>query len=112
MARGVVVAIALALLAVLAPSPPGLGPVARAPSGHSAAVGSEEESGRECRKVAQPRSWSTRSSPPRPAGNPHREAVGAKRRVADPHTGPPVGRGRAEHLRSWSSPPALQVFRR
>ena len=114
MARVVVVAIALALVAVLAPAPFGhVGVVRAAPVGH-AAGGSEEEPARECRKGPEPRSWSTRSWPARPAARSHHNAPGdvpGTTRRAAARTTPPVGRGREEHLRSWTTPSALQVFR-
>src|SRR5690349_14198480 len=110
MARVVVVAIALALVAVLAPSPPGaVGVVRAAPVGHAVA-GSEEEPARECRNGPEPRSWSTRSWPARGVPRSDRGTPGtARRATAGPV--PPVGRGREEHLRSWTTPSALQVFR-
>ena len=110
MARVVVAAIALVLVAVLAPSPFGHVGLARAaPVGHTAA-GPEEEPARECRKGPESRSCSTRSWPARPVARPHRDVPGTTRR-ATVSTSPPVGRGREEHLRSWTTPSALQVFR-
>ncbi|MFE9746011.1 hypothetical protein ACFYOT_13980 [Saccharothrix saharensis] len=111
MARVVVLAFALALVAVLVPSPSGpVGVVRAAPVGHVVAS-SEEEPARECRTGAEPRSWTTRSSPTRPAANRSRVVPVLRRVDASTGTDPPVDRGRREHLRSWSTPSALQVFR-
>ncbi|WP_143531939.1 hypothetical protein [Saccharothrix sp. ALI-22-I] len=112
MARVVIAMVALALAAVLAPSPFGNTHVMRAaPVVHATVAGAEEEPVRECRNGPEPRSWSTRSSPARHAGHVSRQAVGAARREASARVQPTIARGREEHLRSWSTPSALQVFR-
>lgn len=110
MARVAVVAIALALFAVLAPTPFGHVAVARATPVGYVVTESEEEPGRECRHGPEARSWFTRSSPARTVARPRGDALGTTRRATD-GAAPPVGRGRAEHLRSWTTPAALQVFR-
>ncbi|OKI33390.1 hypothetical protein A6A25_06395 [Saccharothrix sp. CB00851] len=92
---------------MLAPSPFGhVGVLRPAPVTHAMA-GSEEEPTRECRNGPESRSSRSRSAPPRPAANPCRNVLGPTRRTAV--TG--IGRGRDEHLCSWSTPSALQVFR-
>ncbi|MCE6997834.1 hypothetical protein LZG04_23985 [Saccharothrix sp. S26] len=111
MARAVVVAIALALIAVLVPSPSGpVGVLRTAPIGHTVAT-SEEEPAREGRTGAEPRSWTARPAPARPAADSSRVVPVLRRVDASTGTDPPVGRGRPDHLRSWSTPSALQVFR-
>ncbi|MEU4739337.1 hypothetical protein AB0G02_02580 [Actinosynnema sp. NPDC023658] len=112
MTRVVVVALALALAALLAPSPFAQAQVPRAvATGHAVTTGSEEEPTRECRTAPEPRAWSPRSSSAGPVAGPTRRAPAARHRDVTEHDTPPVARGRQEHLRSWSTPSALQVFR-
>ncbi|MFI9006452.1 hypothetical protein ACIGNX_04350 [Actinosynnema sp. NPDC053489] len=110
MARVIVIALALALVGVLAPSPFGpVGVVRSAPVGHTASA-PEEEPVRECRGGPEARSLGTRSSPAGTIPRPRRALPAAHRRPA-PTTTPPVSRNRDDCLRAWSTPSALQVFR-
>lgn len=111
MTRVLVVAIAVALVAVLVPSPLGHAVPARPVPGHSVAAGSEEEPARECRGGPEPRYPVKRPPPARPAAGRSRAVPVDQRLDLTTGTDPPVDRGRREHLRSWSTPSALQVFR-
>ncbi|MGW4115786.1 hypothetical protein ACWEFJ_33345 [Actinosynnema sp. NPDC004786] len=111
MTRVVVVAIVVALVAVLAPSPLGHAKPARPVPGHAVAAGTEEEPGRECRGGPEPRHAVKRPQPARPAAGRSRAVPVDRRLDVTTGTDPPVDRGRREHLRSWSTPSALQVFR-
>lgn len=112
MARVVTALVALLLVAVFTPSPTGSAPlVAAVPVGHGTVAVTEEEPPRDQRQSVETRSWSTRFAPARNMKPPScRGGSPITRRPAPPGS-PRVERGRAEHLRSWTRPAALQVFR-
>lgn len=112
MTRVVAALVALLLVAVFAPAPAAPTALARAvPAGHGAPVPAEEESPREQRQALESRSWSPRFPPARnmkPASCRADEPITRPSRAAG---SPRPDRGRAEHLRTWTEPAALQVFR-
>ncbi|QFZ17313.1 hypothetical protein [Saccharothrix syringae] len=106
------VLVALVLAAVFAPAPLDSASLARAiPASPGAPLVVEEESSRECRQAAESRSCPARFAPARNVKPASRHGVAPSRHDAREPVLPAIGRGRAEHLRKWSRPPALQVFR-
>ncbi|GAA1282038.1 hypothetical protein GCM10009634_28020 [Saccharothrix xinjiangensis] len=112
MTRVVAALIALVLVAVFAPAPVGPTALARAvPVGHGAPVPTEEECPREQRQALESRSWSPRFAPARNMKRPSCRAGEPITRRSRAGGSPRPDRGRAEHLRTWTRPAALQVFR-
>ncbi|WP_306747090.1 hypothetical protein [Saccharothrix yanglingensis] len=104
--------IALALVAVLSPSPLDHARVARVvPATHAAVGAAEEEPPREGRGTPEHRSWSAGYSPARNVKPASRPLAGPPRRWVRTSTPAFLCRGRTDHLREWCTPSALQVFR-